>query len=168
MEALRGAISTTGLQRQRKHRETISIISGACCMSMPPRAPGVGPGALGPLTNEKPDLAVPDLTFNYNPQISRACRLPRQARSVSAYWQTANRAPMLRVADTCPSISALSALTKKPLITQRPLQKQPQSPIFWSACELCDAASFHTPFSFTQVSVVRIVRVRCSPLIIRS
>ena len=48
------------------------------------------------------------------------------------------------------------------------LQKQPQSPIFWSACELCDAASFHTPFSFTQVSVVRIVRARCSPLIIRS
>jgi hypothetical protein len=58
--------------------------------------------------------------------------------------------------------------TKKPLIAQRPQQNQPQSPIFWSACELCDAASFHIPFSLTQVSVVRIVRVRCSPLIIKS
>ena len=33
--------------------------------------------------------------------------------------------------------------TKKPLIAQRPLQNQPQSPIFWSACELWDAASSH-------------------------
>ena len=53
-------------------------------------------------------------------------------------------------------------------IAQLPMQSQPQSPIFWSACELCDAASFQTPFSFTQVSVVRIVRERCSPLIIMS
>jgi hypothetical protein len=43
------------------------------------------------------------------------------------------------------------------------LRTKRQSPIFWSACELCEATIFHAPFSLTQVSVVRTVRVRCSP-----